>query len=1121
MTIDRSRLDELDSNAKRELLARLLREKAAGVGETVDLSFGQEALFFLNELSPQAVAYNVAFCGRIRAQVDSDRLEAAFLKLLERHQALRCTFPPSEGKQKQRVGPVPSRCLEVLDASGWSEEELRAQENEFSRRPFDLAAGPLFRAFLFTRNDTDHVLLITAHHIVFDASSLGIVLSDLALLYDRGPSAPLPALAGSYADFVKWQREMVDSGEGRQAWEVWRSKLEGFLTPVDLPGDRARPGVQSFSGATHHFELPAGLCQGFRTLARAENATPYMVLATAYHALLSRYSGAAQVPIAMPLSGRGRQEFENTVGYFINPVVLCAPIDPGATFRQHLAQMRETVIEAQRYGDFPFPELVKRLQPERDTSRSPLCQVMLNMVKTTQIGATGALSDAGHRVQMRLGSLPLETFPLDQQEGQFDLDLDLLDTGASMPASLKYSTDLFDADRIERMAGHFVTLLAAAIAEPGQRISDLPMLTEAERTQILVDWNATAKPYPIAPIHRMIEDQVKRNPDATALVFEGRPMSYGELNRRANQLAHHLRGLGVGPDTLVAISVERSFEMVVGLVGILKAGGAYVPVDPGYPADRQAYMIEDSRAPVLLTQSRLAEGLKNTGSRLVLLDTEWEEIARCGDENLEGGAGPENLAYVIYTSGSTGRPKGAMNEHRAVSNRLLWMQDEYRLTESDRVLQKTPFSFDVSVWEFFWPLITGAVLVIAAPEGHKDPDYLVRLVQEQGITTMHFVPSMLRSFLDAENVAECRSLKRVICSGEALPFDLQERFFALMGAELHNLYGPTEAAVDVTYWACQRESARKLVPIGRPVANTRMYILDTSFKPLPVGVPGELYIGGVQVGRGYWGRAELTAERFLADPFCPGGRIYKTGDLARWLPDGAIEYLGRNDFQVKIRGFRIELGEIEAALAEQPAVGQAVVCALEDVPGDVRLVAYLVARPQAAIDVGELRELLRVRLPEYMVPSAFVVLEAIPLNPSGKVDRKALPKPERERDRATEYLAPRNATEQTLAAVFAEVLKLERIGIQDDFFEAGGHSLLATQVIARIRAALGISLPVRQLFERRTVAGLAEAVALELLKTTGPAHEKVSASIPRVSRQGRRVDAEGLGKDELSGAKQS
>jgi amino acid adenylation domain-containing protein len=674
------------------------------------------------------------------------------------------------------------------------------------------------------------------------------------------------------------------------------------------------------------------------------------------------------------------------------------------------------------------------------------------------------------------------------------------------------------------MAGHFVTLLAAAIADPSKRLSDLPMLTEAERKQIMVDWNATAKPYPIAPIHRMIEDQVKRTPDATALVFEGRPMSYGELNRRANQLGHYLRKLGVGPDTLVAISVERSFEMVVGLVGILKAGGAYVPVDPGYPADRQTYMIEDSRAPVLLTQSKLADGLKNTGSRLVLLDTEWDQIAREGDENLEGGAGPENLAYVIYTSGSTGRPKGAMNEHRGVCNRLLWTQDEYQLTPSDRVLQKTPFSFDVSVWEFFWPLITGAVLVIAIPEGHKDPDYLVRLVQEQAITTMHFVPSMLRSFMDAEKVAECTSLKRVICSGEALPFDLQERFFAVMGSELHNLYGPTEAAVDVTYWACQRGSARKLVPIGRPVANTSMYILDANFEPLPMGIPGELYIGGVQVGRGYWGRDELTADRFLADPFISGGRMYKTGDLARWLPDGAIEYLGRNDFQVKIRGFRIELGEIEAALAEQPAVGQAVVCALEEKPGDVRLVAYLVARPEATIDVAKLREPLRSRLPEYMVPSAFVILAEIPLNPSGKVDRKALPKPERARDSAIEYLAPRNATEEKLAAVFAEVLKLERIGIQDDFFEAGGHSLLATQVMARIRAALGVSLPVRQLFERRTVAALAKAVAVELAKATGPANEAVSASIPRVSRQSRRVDSVDSNESEtreLSGAKQS
>jgi len=557
-------------------------------------------------------------------------------------------------------------------------------------------------------------------------------------------------------------------------------------------------------------------------------------------------------------------------------------------------------------------------------------------------------------------------------------------------------------------------------------------------------------------------------------------MSYGDLNRRANQLARYLHRLGVGPEVPVAVCIDRSPAMVVALLGILKAGGAYVPVDPGYPGARRAYLIEDSKAPVLLTQASLSGSLAATDARVVALDTDWAEIDREPGEDVAGGATAENLAYVIYTSGSTGKPKGAMNTHRAVSNRLLWMQDEYGLTESDCVLQKTPFGFDVSVWEFFWPLMTGARLVIARPEGHKDPAYLVRVIQDEAVTTLHFVPSMLRAFLAAPGVAGCGSVKRVICSGEALPYDLQQQFFQVLPAGLHNLYGPTEAAVDVTYWECVPSSARKVVPIGRPVANTQIHILDGDLNPVPAGVPGELYIGGVQVGRGYWGRQELTAERFIRDPFRPGGRLYRTGDLARWLPDGVVEYLGRNDFQVKIRGQRIELGEIEAAISDYLSGGQTAVLAREDTPGDVRLVAYLEAKPGTDGGPDRVREFLRARLPEHMVPAAFVALPAFPLTPNGKVDRKALPAPEWGGEQAREYEAPRTPTEEALAEIFADVLAVRRVGIRDDFFELGGHSLMATRLLARVRTALGVEVPVQRLFEARTVAALAEAVDARL-----------------------------------------
>jgi len=1105
------RYEHLDAAAKRALLERLLRERAAHGGSMHPLSTGQEALWIVHQFAPESPAYNVAFCVRVHTPLDRKRFEDALAGLLMRHPMLRATFVVTEEGVRQRIGPLPGTVLERIDASMWDAEELRSRVRDSYVRPFDLVNGPVFRATFFEGSEGGDVLLLAAHHIVFDAGSLGVLLSDLSSLYDAGSSRDLKDSRGNYFDYVEWQRELLETPSGAAMWDYWRSRLSGPLPGLDLPGGRVRSASPSLSGATHHFELSSDLCSRVRSLARSEGATPFMVLAAAFQGLLSHYTGKQDVLIGTPLAGRSRTEFEDIVGYFVNPVVLRAPIEPGTSFRRHVGVVREVVVGALQNGDFPFFELVKRINPERDQTSTPIFQTIFNLVKTTQMSLDGTIASG----IVRLGHLTLERFPLEQQEGQFDLDLTVLDTGERMPATLKYSTDLFDAGTIERMAGHFRTLLEAAVSDPDHRISDLPLLTGAERRQVLVEWNATSKAYPETTIHRLIEEQVRRTPDAVALVFEGRTMGYGELNRRANQLARHLRGLGVGPDTLVGLCIERSFEMVVGLLGILKAGGAYVPVDPGYPPDRQSYMIEDSRAPVLLTQAHLAGSLANSGARVVVLDADWEEIGRLPDGDLEDGSGPGDLAYVIYTSGSTGKPKGAMNEHRAVCNRLLWMQDTYGLTASDRILQKTPFSFDVSVWEFFWPLMTGARLVIARPEGHKDPSYLVERIREEGITTLHFVPSMLRVFLEAEGVEECRSVRRVICSGEALPYELQERFFGRLGAELHNLYGPTEAAVDVTWWPCERGSARKIVPIGRPVANTQMYVLDAGMNPVPVGIPGELYIGGAQVGRGYWGRPELTAEKFLPDPFVPGGRLYRTGDLSRWLPDGAIEYLGRNDFQVKVRGLRIELGEIEAALSEHPTVGQAVVVSREETPGDVRLVAYLVPRADASPSVADLRVSLKDRLPEYMVPSAFVILPSFPLNPSGKVDRKALPAPERMRSSlATQYEAPRTEVEAMIADVWKEVLRIEKVGVHDNFFDLGGHSLLLVQVQARLEQHLKRKLAVVDLFQYPSIETLSRHLTSE--EDVAPAREYIDSRVDRQRHaMSRHRDRKGQGRGTL------
>ncbi|MCA1615318.1 MAG: amino acid adenylation domain-containing protein, partial [Acidobacteria bacterium] len=759
------------------------------------------------------------------------------------------------------------------------------------------------------------------------------------------------------------------------------------------------------------------------------------------------------------------------------------------------------------HQDVPFEKLVEELQPPRDLSRHPLFQVMF-ILQNAPLPS------------LRLKGLSLVPLDTENETAKFDLTLSVFEGGdGALRVNAEYNRDLFDCETIDRMLGHFETLLGGVVADPTRRLSQLPLLGADERRRLLVEWNDTSVSYAGDEcLHSLVERQAERTPGAVAVVYQDRELTYGELNGRANQLAHHLRELGVGPDVLVGVCAERSVEMVVGLLGILKAGGAYVPLDPSYPAERLAFMLRDAGVGVLLTQEHLAAGLPAHDARLVRLDADWAEIALRATDNPAGGAHSDNLAYMIYTSGSTGRPKGAMNTHGAIRNRLLWMQDAYRLTAADRVLQKTPFSFDVSVWEFFWPLLAGAQLVVAAPGGHQDGGYLVRLIRERRITVLHFVPSMLQLFVEEEGLELCDSLRMVICSGEALPFELQERFFERSPAGLHNLYGPTEAAVDVTFWECERAGERRTVPIGRPVANTQIYILDPRLEPAPVGAPGELYIGGEGLARGYLRRAGMTGEKFLPHPFsaAPGARLYRTGDLARFLPDGNVEYLSRIDDQVKLRGFRIELGEIEAALAGHAGVREVAVAvrAGGGGRGDKRLAAYVV--PAAAASrptVGELRSFLKERLPEYMIPSSFTLLESMPLTPSGKVDRKALPRADASRpELEAEYVTPQTELQQGVAAVWREVLGLEQVGIHDNFFDLGGHSLLLAQVLAKLRDISRREITMLDLFRHTTVDALASFLAGDPAGEAAPDRgrdrgrtRKESANRQRQQRQERQA----------------
>jgi amino acid adenylation domain-containing protein/non-ribosomal peptide synthase protein (TIGR01720 family) len=1067
-----------------------------GAGAPV-LSFAQQRLWVLDQLEPGDPAYVIFRAVRLRGALDAEALGRALTEIVRRHEVLRTTLAAVDGEPAPALLPADAVPLPVANLTALPplerEAELTRALTAEAAQSFDLAAGPLLRARLFALAEDDHALVLTMHHIVSDAWTLGVLNDELGALYQAftaGAPSPLPELPIQYADYARWQRRWMDGAVLDGELGYWRGRLAGAPQALDLPSDRRRPPVESHRGARAAVALSPELSAALKDLSRREGVTPFMTLLAAFEVLLHRYTGQTDLLVGTPIANRAQTATEKLCGLFLNTLVLRAEIDPEQPFRALLRGVREAALGAYAHQDLPFERLVTELSPERDRSRSPLFQVMF----TLQNASSGDFTLPG------LGAAPVR---VEIATSKFDLTLLLTDRHEAIDGFFEYATDLFDAATVARLAAHFTTLLAAAVAAPETPVQALPLLPAAERQQVLAGWNATAHAYPEdALIHEVFAAQAARTPDAVALRFEGGEVTYRDLDQRSNQLAHALRKRGVGPDALVGVFCERSVEMVVALYGILKAGGAYLPLDPDYPADRLAFMLADARPGVILTQAHLAAQLPASSAALLRLDSEWSTLAaEPTHAPARDGLTLEHLAYVIYTSGSTGRPKGAMNAHRGILNRLSWMQRAYALTPSDTVLQKTPFSFDVSVWEFFWPLMFGARLVVARPDGHRDPAYLAQLLRDEGVTTLHFVPSMLAVFLDEPSVEQCRSVRQVMCSGEALPAALAERFFArLPGVALHNLYGPTECAVDVTAWTCQPGAA--LVPIGRPIDNTRIYVLDGRLAPVPVGVPGDLYIAGVQVGRGYLDRDELTAERFLADPFAPEGgptgglpapRMYKSGDVARWLADGSLEYLGRSDFQVKIRGLRIELGEIEAALTAHPAVREAVVLAREDRPGQKRLVAYLVGAEGQVPTAEALRGALAEALPDYMVPAAFVVLPALPLTASGKVDRRALPAPEEgsRAEAAADYTAPGTPAEEALARIWAAVLRVPRVGVHDNFFEIGGDSILGIQIVARAQQA-GLSLTPRQMFQHQTIAELAavagavETVRAEQGPVVGP-----------------------------------
>jgi amino acid adenylation domain-containing protein len=1049
-------VDLLQASRHAAALEPLKRVPRDGV---LRLSSIQERLWYLEQLDPDNPAYNIAMAWRLEGPLNLVALEKSLDAIVHRHEVLRMACITHDGQPGLTLAPELQTILTTVDLRNHLDDSKESHALDLAtreaRRPFDLTQTPLLRASVFWLDVERHTLLLVTHHFVADGWSMGILLQELSLLYESlatGRPTPLAELPVQYVDLAQWERQQLTTGAFETQLAYWKRQLRGAPALLDLPADHPRPRVWSYCGATHSFALGPRLTEALRDLSRREGSTLFLTLLTAFQILLYRYTGQDDMIVGTAVSNRNRQEAENLLGSFANTLVLRTDLYGNPTFRELLDRVRQVTWEAFAHQDLPFEKLVNALQPERNTGAHPLHQVAF------------LLHHRPGELRLRLAGLAAQRVPIELGTARLDLFLEMSDLGQELAGVLEYSTDLFDATTIARMTGHFQTLLEGITTDPDRHLGDLPLLTDEERHQLLVQWNATQADYPEdLCLHQLFEAQVERTPDAIAVVFEDRQLTYRALNGRANQLAHYLQKLGVGPEVLVGLHVERSLEMVVAVLGILKAGGAYLPLDPAYPAPWIDRMLQDAETPVLLTQQHLRPEPSRHGAQVVCLDADWPAISAESAESPSNHTDPRNAAYVIFTSGSTGRPKGVVVEHRSVLNLLTGLQrtiyaDASRQAHPLCISLNGPLTFDTSVKELFQAL-NGHTLRILPSEIRADGEALLAYLRRHELDVFDCTPSQLESLLAAGMLQKQGPMPELaLVGGEAIAQSTWQTVAQADEITFYNLYGPTECTVDATIAQIGPEDSRPT--IGRPMANTQVYLLDPQLEPVPVGVRGELCIGGLGVSRGYLHRPALTAERFIPDPFGgePGARLYRTGDLVRYLPDGKIEFLGREDHQVKIRGFRVELGGIETTLSQHPGVRDAAAMVREDTPAGRRLVAYLVpAQAETGPKTGELRRYLKKELPDHMVPSAFVSLGALPLMPSGKVDRQALPAPDRTRpDLEEPFVAPRTAVESLLAEVWQEVLGVDRIGVYDNFFDLGGHSLLSVQAIARVEKRLGI-----------------------------------------------------------------
>jgi len=1062
------------------------------------LSFAQQRLWFLDQLQPGSTTYNITLAVRLVGTLHVSVLEQSLNEVVRRHESLRTTFAVAEGQPVQVIAtlspagsaPLGGLAIHSLEAVPVQERERHVQQlvSQEAERPFNLVQGPLMRATLFLLNQAEYVLQLTIHHIIADGWSINILVQELILLYQayiKGQSSPLPELPIQYADYARFQRAWLQ-GEVLQAQlAYWKALLAGAPALLELPLDYPRPAVQTFQGATHPVSLPSPLTQALRELSQRESVTLFMTLLAVFNVLLSRYSRQEDIVVGTPVANRTHAETEGLIGLFVNMLALRTDLTGNPSFHDLLRRVRDVTQAAYSHQDVPFEQVVEALQPERDLSYTPLFQVVLTLQKIS-LG------------KVEFDNVSLHPLVVESKISQFDLVLHLEESSTVIEGMFEYNTDLFEAATIARMADHWLTLLQGIVADPTQRISDLRLLSEVERQCILGDWNATEAAYPQEScIHELFEAQVERSPDAIAVVWEDLQITYRELNTRANRLASHLQQLGVGPETLVCLCMERSLDLVVGLLGILKAGGAYVPLDPTYPKERLAFMVEDTQARVLLTQQHLAERIFDAApvfrcSKVVCLDTLqiMTPLEKAEDISTKPRPHPEHLVYVIYTSGSTGRPKGVAVSHRNLTNLVSWHCRAFQLLPSDRTTQLAGIGFDASAWEIWPSLLAGASLHLPTEAVRMNPEKLRDWLVTEGITVT-FLPTPMAEQMLALAWPSSISLRTILTGGDRLhhapPVGLP---FTLV-----NNYGPTENTVVATSGVIAPQAASgsahsSPVPtIGRPIANTKIYILDPQQRLVPIGVPGELCIGGAGIARGYLHRPELTAERFIQDPLGPdpGARLYRTGDLARYRSDGTIEFLGRLDQQVKIRGFRIELGEIETQLSQHPVIREAAVLAHADASGDKRLVAYVVFHEDApAPGSPDLRRYLQIHLPDYMIPSDFIALSALPLTPNGKLDPRALPAPHQLRQLPGEaFVAPRDSWELEMTNLWETVLGKHPIGVQDDFFALGGHSLLAVALMTQVQTLFGQNLPLTALFQEATIEHLARLLREHALEKAG------------------------------------